>query len=65
MCCAGALEEREAKQAQYAFTLATLQSFTRRYYKSVASLASQVEDMFAGDSVPEDVRSAVLESLHL
>ncbi len=63
---AGATEQQDAKHAWYAFMLATLQSFTRRYYKAVASIAGQVEDdLFQGDAVPEDVRTAIVESLHL
>ena len=63
---AGASEQQNAKQTWYAFMLATLQSFTRRYYKAVASIAGQVEgDIFQGDAVPEDVRTAIVESLHL
>ena len=59
-------EEQEAKQTWYSFMLATLQSFTRRYYRAVASLASQVEgEVFQGAAVPDDVRRAVVESLHL
>ncbi|EIE25257.1 ARM repeat-containing protein [Coccomyxa subellipsoidea C-169] len=62
----GATEQQDAKHAWYAFMLATLQSFTRRYYKAVASIAGQVEDdLFQGDAVPEDVRTAIVESLHL
>lgn len=59
----GALEGR---QAWYAFTLATLRSFTRRYYRAVGAVAKQVEDdLFAEGCVPDEIRNAVLESLHL
>ncbi|CAL8461756.1 g1287 [Coccomyxa elongata] len=63
---AGVSEQQEAKQTWYSFMLATLQSFTRRYYRAVASLASQVEgQIYQGEAVPDDVRRAVVESLHL
>jgi hypothetical protein len=56
----------DAQKAWYMFTLATLRSFTRRYYRAVAAVAKQVQnDIFVEDSVPQDARSAVLESLHL
>ena len=63
---AGVAEETALLRATYDYTLACLRSFARRYYRAVAAIADEVEsDIFAGDDVPEEVRKAVLEGLHV
>lgn len=53
-------------KATYDYTLACLRSFARRYYRAVAVIADKVETtIFAGDDVPEEVRKACLEGLHV
>ncbi len=64
--CAGAAAEVAMLRATYDYTLACLRSFARRYYRAVAAVADEVEaNIYAGDDVPEEIRTAVLEGMHV
>jgi hypothetical protein len=63
---AGASEEQAALQATFDYTLAWLRAFARRYYRAVAAIAEDVErGVFPEGEVPEQIRSVVIEALHL
>ena len=55
----------EAKREWYQYTLAQLRAFARKYHAPAASFIETLEnEVFAESKVSEDLREALLLSLH-